>query len=232
MIVAAKNYKSPITINNYTQIIALLLHAGADANYDKGYNSALFYVVLSKQPEAVYLLLPHVNKTAGWYVRPLFEILTSIPCEKDVQILAALKENGADFNTKDRDGQTLLIRAIRQFFYNSFSQKQFNLILDRLTFLLENGANPNLANDNGELSLQLIKDKDCFCEMNIKGADKQVTELLKRFGAKLDNVADMKEKDTPIKELIRQRKSAMESSLAKPVDEKITSDAFIKLPLS
>ncbi len=132
---AGKRYIS----KEHTDIIKLLLEHKADPNQ----SAALAASVHAGNAEVVALLLPITTKKPlvrkkdsisepymdPWYVDMMFDALGK---KEDIAILTLLKEYGADFNVKHKSGLTMLEHAC-------------GYGLDKLDFLLANGADPRKA---------------------------------------------------------------------------------------
>lgn len=134
----------------YTEIVKTLLEHRADPNIYE-YESPLTSSVRAGNPKMFAMLLPVTTKkdligkkypsilySYPWYVDMMF--CAAGQTESNAKtILTLLKEYGANFNEKDRSGEILLNSAV----FRSRDRQNTNL----LTFLLENGADVNVAND-------------------------------------------------------------------------------------
>lgn len=166
-------------------IVRILLENYANANRcDIDGYSPLRRAIYAGNSESVALLLPHTEKKV--YVDLMFDAL-DVLCDKNkIEILSLLKEYGADFNDKSRNGNTLLTLAIRPLLGRLCmrSQEDFKKQLKLINFLLDNGADINLGNRNGDTPLYLLI-KDHKWQHNEEGY-KQALELFVQRGANVN----------------------------------------------
>ena len=134
----------------YTEIVKMLLAHRADPNIYR-YESPLTSSVRAHNPKMFAMLLPVTTKkdligkkypsilySYPWYVDMMF--CAAGQTESNAKtILTLLKEYGANFNEKDRSGEILLNSAV----FRSRDRQNTHL----LEFLLANGADVNVAND-------------------------------------------------------------------------------------
>jgi ankyrin repeat protein len=147
--------------------VKILLDHGADVNAHENYKgqTALMWAAAERHPEVVKLLMEH---GADWKVRS-FDRPTKMPKlsaassvspiarggftaflfsarEGDIESAKAMLEGGVDINQTDVDNTTALVVSIMNKKY-TFAK-----------FLLDRGANPNLADDKGRAALYAAVD--------------------------------------------------------------------------
>jgi len=89
-----------------------------------------------------------------------------VTVQKHKELIGMLLTKGADFNVKDKEGNTPLHNAIRISFQSDN--------LEVVEFLIKNGADVNAENNKGESPLKWA----------ILGKDKEMVDLLRLYGAK------------------------------------------------
>jgi len=147
--------------------VKILLDRGADVNARENYKgqTALMWAAAERHPEVVKLLLAH---GADWKVRS-FDRPTKLPKlsaassvspmarggftaflftarEGDIESAKAMLDGGVDIDQTDVDGATALVVSLMNKKY-TFAR-----------FLLDRGANPNLADDKGRAALYAAVD--------------------------------------------------------------------------
>lgn len=186
-----------------TTIVLTLLKNNADANkYRWAEASPLSCAVSAKNIQTVAVLLPHTdlkelirtdcrNQETGrdpWYVDMMFKASDSI------EILTLLKKYGANFNTKNKYGETLLNNVTRSLASYKHNQDYLNKIFKQLCYLIENGANINLADKDGNTPLHIL-----MKYVDSKGNEKSYKEVLTLFINHNANVdAKNKSGETPL----------------------------------
>ena len=130
------------------EMITLLVEAGADVNqledsFD-GY-SPLICAVQNHMVKVVNFLL---QSGADPNIRSIRTGRSAIWFALDKEMYNILISSGADINSQDHDGNTLLYEAIR----NGWTYEQ-------VEFLLEKGADPNRKNNNDETPYDLAMRK-------------------------------------------------------------------------
>lgn len=171
------------------KVIKFLLDKGANPNIFRDTLSSPLHSAVSRQSvEAVALLLPYfdhkderIDGIEGeeffpWYVSLMF---LAVDLKNGKHILQLLKQHGADFNAKSDYNSTLLCSAVRRLPYsvqqlpssllvyndeegnNERLKKYFELFFNNILFLLEQGADVTLSNQQLSTPLHLlISDKD------------------------------------------------------------------------
>ncbi len=157
-------YRSKYTSENgpeRTEIVRILLDNQADPNKYK-WESPLELAVNVGNAQVVDMLLPVTTKKEVIWIDPIYSIpgdvkelgrgpwyvdmmFTAFHKKEGIAILSLLKEYGADFNEKNKDGDTLLIELCRCWYYRFDDDKTLQRKLKILDFLLENGADPHLT---------------------------------------------------------------------------------------
>ncbi len=126
-------------------MIPLLLDAGADASMHDCYGrSALWYNVEDGTAETIDLLLRYPSDMyvpAENGVTPFMRILLNDKITIDY--LEKLLDYDVDINAQDAEGLTALWFAVMGYEY-AVTESQRDVVCQRIRFLLDHGANPNL----------------------------------------------------------------------------------------
>ena len=136
-----------VRLNN-SDVVKFLLQNDADTqkNYEDGNTILLYALQENVQPEIIETLIKYgadVNKQNDSGVSPLQLAIK----KNDKEIIEILLDNKAKVNAMDKNGQPLLFLA----------QKHLNIV----SLLLDAGADPDIAGNNGNLLLlEALKNKD------------------------------------------------------------------------
>ena len=145
--------------NGHAKLASLLLQYGSEWNHhDSSMNTALHYAAAYGWLDSIELLLAlgaDVNANNSWKISPIniAMLKNHIGCVKRF-----LEAPNVDVNGKDDKGRTLLLLSL--------------LVLDEeshdfIAYLLEKGADPNIADLEGQAALHYL------AKYNLKGTDEQ-----------------------------------------------------------
>jgi ankyrin repeat protein len=145
--------------NGHTKIASLLLQNGSEwDHHDSSMNTALHYAAAYGWMDCINLLLKlgsDVNAQNSWKISPIniAMLKNHIGCVKRF-----LEEPNVDVNGKDDKGRTLLMLSLLILDDESY---------DFIAYLLSKGADPNIADLEGQASLHYI------AKYNLRGTDEQ-----------------------------------------------------------
>jgi ankyrin repeat protein len=143
--------RTPLTMaarNGHTRIASLLLQYGSEWDHqDSSANTPLHYAAAYGWLDIVELLLKtgaDVNSQNSWKVSPI-----NIAMLKNHHgcVKRFLEEPGVDVNGKDDKGRTLIMLSLLVLNEESF---------EFISYLLKKGADPNIADLDGQASLHYI----------------------------------------------------------------------------
>ncbi len=193
------------------ELVTLLLNHKADPNKYKD-RSPLELAVHTGNVKVVEKLLPLTNKKElhkdPWYVDMMFSAVSK---KEDIAILRLLKEHGADFNAKSKEGNTLLNSVVcslpsysdiqhtmrdlvrsgyhgsslentHQYFIEQ-AEKSFQTKLAMIDFLLSQSADPKIGNKDGCTPLAYLKDENFG---PLEKAAQLIIDKLLQYGATID----------------------------------------------
>lgn len=135
--------------NGHVRVASLLLQNGSEWDHvDSSQNSVLHYAAAFGWKECIDLLLKHganINATNMWKITPI-----TIAMLKNHQgiVKELLKRDDIDVNGKDEKGRTLLTMAI--------CDLSDPTVLDFVKFLIEKGADPSIADVDGNTCLHWL----------------------------------------------------------------------------
>lgn len=160
----------------YLDVIQLLLNSGAIIDQ---HNSAeiLAYAVSTYSAKIVGIVLSRISKQLSdsqspWYQRALFALVDSFEMPPDVPAIASLLKNaGADFNQQSSSGKFLLEEVLKWIYCKDYSEtshvsyaRDFNICINFLRVLLDNGADPNRLKSKGQSPLDYYHPHQKFSE--------------------------------------------------------------------
>ena len=164
-----------ISNKKYIRIVRILLDAGADMNLstEDGYTALVFAVRMDNEP-AVKLLLDAgadvdatgaVNKQIDPPVSriPITPLMVAVD-NRNISIMKLLLKAGADVNKVDAEGNTALIKAVKNsrkwlpygpnLTYMELKKEQDKIV----EFLLKEGADVNKVDAEGNTALMISKE--------------------------------------------------------------------------
>ena len=131
----------------FPKIVSLLIDKGADPNQIIEGLSPVEWGEYYEQPEVVSVL---IRRGATPVSHPEAVQLRLAKCSSHGDLAGVIRaiQNGADVNKKIKNGKTALIEAVDKApFYNATVV---------IKYLLENGANPDMADENGDRPLHIV----------------------------------------------------------------------------
>lgn len=184
------------------EVVEMLVSKGADVNFIDGYSNPLFHVLWKRDyDDATKKIIAEIllrsgadvngKNKFGWTVLYDFIVMKQYQDKKD--IIAWLIDKGADVNTQDNKGETLLNAAIKEGIYDivqlliskgarldvmdSEMETPLHVAVDfnhgslkMVEMLIENGADVNIAGKYGIRPLHLAPTKQMAKLLLAKGA--------------------------------------------------------------
>ncbi len=188
-------------VDDLVEKIKEFIDLGADVSYKKNCLTAIFWAAFYNQPAIVKLLLEHganANEFSDddyYGDTPLHFLTRNTPCvTSESTVIKLLIEFGADFEARNKDGNTPLVEAINHRCKeipiqliklganvntkNSIGLTPLHLAvnpwnnnLELVQLLLDNKADVNARDNEGRTSLSIAEDED-------------IRSLLRKYGAK------------------------------------------------